>query len=142
MSTYKKFIKKGVVQPLEKVPFHHKAPLKRILMQSEDTFPDIKTILPGSNFHIAAHIITKLPKKIPKYVEPHAHNCDEINLILSETGNLKYKINLGNEEYIVTSPATVYIPKRVKHSAQVISGKGIYVCILMSQSYKKSLIRK
>jgi len=142
MNKYKQFIKKGVAHPLESVPFHHKAPLKRILMQDEKACPDIKKTLPGSNFHIAVHIITKLPKKIPKYSEPHIHNCDEINLILSEKGKLKYKIILGDEEHIVSSPATIYIPKGIKHSAEVIGGKGIFICIVMSKNYKKSLIKK
>lgn len=135
------FIKKGIVQQLQNIPYHKKAQLKRILMQDDHTFPDIKKILPGSNFHIAAHIVTKLPKRIPNYVEPHAHNCDEINLILSEKGKLKYKITMDDETYIVSSPSTVYIPRGTVHTAQVLSGHGIYLCIIMSKTYKSSLIK-
>ena len=139
---YKFLIKKGLVQPLHNIPYHMRAPLKRLLMQNNNTFPDLRKILPGSNFHIAVHIIKKLPKKIPKYVEPHAHNCDEINLILSESGKLKYKITMENETYYVTSPATVYFPSGIYHTAEVVSGKGVYVCIVLSKTYKSSLLKK
>lgn len=139
---YKFLIKKGINQPLQNIPYHLKAPLKRFLMQDNNTFPDLKKILPGSNFHIAVHVINKLPKKVPKYVEPHAHNCDEINLMLSESGKLRYKITVGDETYYVSSPATVYFPRGIYHTAEVVSGKGIYVCIVMSKTYKSSLIKK
>ena len=141
MKKYKKFIKRGIIQPLEKIPFHGKAPLKRILLQDYNTFPDIKNILPGSNYHIAAHLITKLPKKIQPYAFPHAHNCDEINLLLSES-KIVYRIKMGDEEYIVSSPATVYIPRGVIHSAEVIKGKGVFIVIIMSKTYKSSLLKK
>ena len=142
-SKYKKFIKKGIYQPLQNIPFHNKATfLKRLLMQDKSTFPDLKRILPGSNYHIAVHIINKLPKKVPKYVEPHIHNCDEINLILSEKGKLVYKITMGNESYTVSSPSIVYVPRRVAHTAEAVRGKGIYFCIVMSKSYKDSLVKE
>lgn len=137
---YSFLIKKGIISPLQNIPYHMKAPLKRILMQDKSTFPDLKNMLPGSNFHIAVHIIKKLPKKVLKYVEPHAHNCDEINLILSESGTLKYRVTFEDETYFVSSPATVYIPRGVKHTAEVVSGTGIYVCIVMSEDYKSSLL--
>jgi mannose-6-phosphate isomerase-like protein (cupin superfamily) len=139
---YAFLIKKGIDEPLENIPYHMKAPLKRFLMQDDSTFPDIKKILPGSNYHIAVHIIGKLPKKVPDYVNYHTHNCDEINLILSESSKLTYEIWLEDEKYIVSSPSIVYIPKGVSHKMKVIKGKGIYVCFIMSKTYKSSLMNK
>jgi len=133
------FIKKGLNQPLQNIPFHMKAPLRRILMQDDSTFPDYKKILPGSNFHIAVHVISRLPKKVPDYVQFHAHKCDEINLILSEGNKLTYEIESEQKKYIVSSPSIVYIPRGVRHKMKVIRGKGIYVCIVMSKNYKNSL---
>lgn len=137
---YKQLIKKGLFSPLHKVPFHAKAPLKRYLMQDHGTFPHLKKITPGSNYHIAAHIINKLPGKIPEYCDAHAHNCDEINLILSENGKLVYDVILDDEKYVVSSPATIYIPKGVRHKVQVKSGHGIFIAIVMSKEYRASLI--
>lgn len=134
---YQTLIKKGVIHPLLNIPFHHKAPLKRLLMQDAKTFPDLEF---SANYRIVAHIINKLPKRIPEYVDMHAHNCDEINLILSQNGKLVYEVFFEDEKYTVSSPATVYIPKGVRHKAQVRKGQGIFVCIIMTNSYWSSLI--
>ncbi len=123
MKRYQKFIKKGVNQPLSKVPFHRKAPIKRLSMLS-------KKLIPKSSTHIAVHFVNS-KKKIPEYSILHKHNHDEINLILSEGGEITYEIQLEDEVYKVTSPSTVFIPKGVRHKARVISGKGIFVCIIL-----------
>ncbi|MDE1828442.1 MAG: 2-isopropylmalate synthase [Candidatus Micrarchaeota archaeon] len=129
MRKYSKLIRKGIFEPLPNVQFHGKAPLKRFLLLDSK-------LAPNSNMRVAAHIITKLPKRIPKYCQLHYHKFDEINLILSEKGKLKYRVCLEDEEYTVSSPATVYIPKGMRHSQEVISGHGIFVVILMAKKYK------
>jgi len=123
MKRYQKFIKKGVNQPLSKVPFHRKAPIKRLSMLS-------KKLIPKSSTHIAVHFVNS-KKKIPEYSVLHKHSHDEINLILSEGRKITYEIQLEDEVYKVTSPSTVFIPKGVRHKARVISGKGIFVCIIL-----------
>ena len=127
MKKYRKFIKKGVIESLDKVPFHSKAPIKRLSMLS-------KSLIPQSNTHIAVHFVDA-SKNLPKYSKLHKHNHDEVNLILSEDSPLTYEIKLEEESYEVNSPATIFIPKGIKHSAQAISGKGIFVCIILSNNY-------
>ena len=129
MKKFKKYIKKAKIESLAKIPFHGKAPLQRLLMIS-------KNLIPESNIYIAVHFIKDLPKKIPKYCELHRHDCDEINLILSEYSKLTYKIKLEKEIYKVSSPATIFIPKGIKHSAEVLSGKGIFISIVLRGKYK------
>lgn len=124
---YRRFIKKGIKEPLEKIPFHQKAPIKRMSMLNQ-------SLIPQSNTHIAVHFVNVL-QKLPKYSQLHKHNHNEINLILSETSKLKYKIQLEDETYNVSSPSTVFIPKGVKHSAEAVSGQGIFVCIILSSQY-------
>ena len=123
MKRYQKFIKKGVNEPLSKVPFHSKAPIKRLSMLS-------KKLIPKSSTHVAVHFVNS-KKKIPEYSVLHKHPHDEINLILSDNGKLTYEVHLEDEVYKVTSPSTVFIPKGVRHKARVISGKGIFVCIIL-----------
>ena len=123
MKRYQKFIKKGVNEPLSKVPFHSNAPIKRLSMLS-------KKLIPKSSTHIAVHFVNS-KKKIPEYSVLHKHSHDEINLILSEGRKITYEIQLEDEVYKVTSPSAVFIPKGVKHKARVISGKGIFVCIIL-----------
>lgn len=131
MKKFSKYIKKGVNKQLSSIPFHKEAPVNRFLMLNNN-------IISGSNAHIAVHFVKNLPEKIPKYSELHKHECDEINLILSENSKLKYRIQFEDEFYEVTSPATIFIPKGVRHSAEVISGEGIFVCIVLKGKYKAS----
>ncbi|MCH8916099.1 MAG: 2-isopropylmalate synthase [Thaumarchaeota archaeon] len=127
MNKYRKFITKGVIESLDKVPFHSKAPIKRLSMLS-------KSLIPKSKTHIAVHFVDA-SKDLPKYSKLHKHNHDEINLILSEDSSLTYEIQLEDESYEVTSPSTIFIPKGIKHSAQAISGKGIFVCMILTNTH-------
>ncbi len=126
MNKYQKFIKKGVIESLDKVPFHSEAPIKRLSMLN-------KTLIPQSDTHIAVHFVDA-SIVLPKYSKLHKHDHDEINLILSENSSLTYKIQFEDESYQVTSPSTIFIPKGIKHSAQAISGKGLFVCIILSNN--------
>jgi mannose-6-phosphate isomerase-like protein (cupin superfamily) len=137
---YESLIKKGVFSPLGNVPFHKDAPLKRLLMQDHGTFPDLSETSPGASYRIAVHVIDVLPQNVPEYVDSHSHDCDEINLILSEKGKLVYYVVLGDEEYTVTSPATIYIPKEVRHKIWAKEGQGTFIAIIMSKEYQSSLI--
>lgn len=129
MPQYGKFIKKGINQPLSSVPFHSKAPIKRLSMLS-------RTLIPQAKMHIAVHFVSAKGKPIPEYSKLHKHNFDEINLILSEDSRLAYEVQLEDEIYLVSSPSTIFIPKNTRHRAKVLSGKGIFVCIIKSSKYK------
>lgn len=131
MQKYKKYITKGIKEPLSKIPFHQKTSIKRISMLS-------KKIIPESKIHTAVHFVDASNKKLPKYSILHKHNVDEINLILSQDDKIVYEIQLDDEIYKVSSPATIFIPKGVNHRADVISGKGIFVCLILSNKYKTS----
>jgi len=126
VNKYQKFIKKGVIESLDKVPFHSEAPIKRLSMLN-------KTLIPQSDTHIAVHFVDA-SISLPKYSKLHKHDHDEINLILSEDSNLTYEIQFEDESYQVTSPSTIFIPKGIRHSAQAISGKGLFVCIILSNN--------
>jgi cupin superfamily acireductone dioxygenase involved in methionine salvage len=129
MRRYKKYITKGINEPLSKVAFHKKAPIKRISMLSKKTISE-------SKIHAAVHFVDAVDKKISKYSTLHKHDADEINMILSDSGKLFYEVQIDDEIYKVNSPVTIFIPKGVKHRADAISGKGIFVCLIMSNKYK------
>ena len=131
MPRYRKFIKKGINEPLSLVPFHSKAPIKRLSMSS-------KKLLSQTKMHLAVHFVSTKGRSIPEYSKLHRHNVDEINLILSENGKLVYEVQLEDEIYKVSSPSTIFIPKNTRHRARVLSGKGIFVCIIKSNKYKSS----
>jgi quercetin dioxygenase-like cupin family protein len=131
VKTYRKFITKGISEPLHKIPFHGRAPIKRISMLS-------KTLIPESKTHLAVHLVDASRKKIPQYSRLHKHNADEINLLLSEKGKLVYEIQLEDEIYKVSSPCTIFIPKGTRHRARAISGRGFFLCMIKSNNYKSS----
>lgn len=131
MHKYKKYITKGIREPLSEVQFHKKAPIKRISMLSEK-------IIPESKIHAAVHFVDAIDKKISKYSILHKHNVDEVNILLSQNDKLVYEIQLDDEIYKVSSPVTIFIPKGVNHRADVISGSGFFVCLIMSNKYKTS----
>ena len=124
-----KYIQQGVVQPMSAIAFHGKTPIKRLLMLN-------KEIIEEAENHIAVHFIKNHKKHT--YVTPHVHDCDEINLILSEDSELTYKICLEDEVYEVVSPATVFIPKGIRHSAEAVSGTGTFIVFLATGEYKAS----
>ena len=131
MRKYKKYITKGIHEPLSEVQFHKKAPIKRISMLSKKTIPE-------SKIHAAVHFVDAIDKKISKYSILHKHDVDEVNILLSQNDKLIYEIQLDDEIYKVSSPVTIFIPKGVKHRADVISGSGFFVCLIMSNKYKTS----
>jgi len=131
MRRYRKYITKGINEPLSKIPFHGKAPIKRLSMLG-------KKNIPQGNTHLAVHFVDADSKKIDEYCTLHKHNADEINLILSQDGSLKYEVQYEDEIYKVSSPVTLFIPKGVKHRARALSGKGFFICIILSKNYKSS----
>ena len=118
-------------ETFSKIPFHTNVPIKRLSMLS-------KKLVPTSNTHVAIHLVDYKHKNLSEYSFLHKHNADEINLIISENNKLKYEIQLEDEIYKVSSPSTVFIPKGVKHKARFLSGKGIFVCIILSGKYTTS----
>lgn len=129
MEHNQKFIKKGIIEPISEIPFHTNAPLKRFSMLSDKIIPDAST-------HVAVHIVDADKNKMPEYTKIHKHDADEINLILSENDKLTYEIQLEDKVHTVTSPSSVFIPKGTSHKAKALSGKGTFVCIIMSNNYQ------
>lgn len=127
---FQHLITHGIEESLNTVAFHHEAPLTRhVLLQKDKVEGD-------GGFRVVSHTITDLPETIPSYCELHWHEFDEINLILSQDNSLVYRIQLEDEVYEVHSPSTIYIPKGVKHAAEVVSGKGIFLAITFTKEYK------
>lgn len=87
--------------------------------------------IPGKSFHIALHVINPDYIKNQKweYSASHSHECDEINILLSESGCLKFQLELDEDCFTQESPSLIYIPSGVKHRSEAISGVGIFICI-------------
>lgn len=119
-------IVKGRLEPLENVPFHSEGPLKRWLLASE-------AMAPGSGVFIALHEFSEVEPAQRDYCRPHRHDHDEIN-VFHTTSHLE--VDLDGETVLVEAPATVLIPAGVRHAANVRSGTGFLVAILLDGTYR------
>jgi len=126
VSKFKKYILKGINQPLDKMPFHDKVPFTRKVMLDNK-------LVPESEYKIAVHFIDKLPKN-KNYSKLHKHSFNEVNIVLSFDKAFTFRFQLENEIYIVKSPTTVFIPANVNHSSNVLNGKGFLFCIYFDNS--------
>ncbi|MBC7826439.1 MAG: hypothetical protein H7122_01735 [Chitinophagaceae bacterium] len=100
---------------LSNVPFHRNS--KWITRYFAKQFP----------FHLAVHEVS--PVMIPpvEYTEPHIHeDCDEINIIISQH-DLLYKIQVGDNKFVVSNNSCVWIPRGMKHAANVLKGSGHFI---------------
>lgn len=119
-SKYKKYIFHSENCPLSSTPFHSDSKdIERFFSRS---FP----------VHLAVYKIDNAKIEKRKYVKENNHPAPEINILL---GNIKYKIILGDEEYIVKAPANIWIPVGLNHSAELIQGEGYFVCLILDNKY-------
>lgn len=115
--TTKNLLFNFLAAPLSNVPFH------------ENTAAITRYVAERFPMHLAVHEIS--PVKIPPalYTLPHIHEEeDEINIILS-TGLLRYRIMLADEEHIISSNSSIYIPRGMVHSANVLEGTGFFITL-------------
>ncbi len=98
-----------------------------------------KENLKGKAFHVAAHFVssTFVPKKDWFYDPAHAHDFDEINMLISNGDCLKYKMEFDGVTQEISSPALIFIPAGTRHRGEVVEGTGIFICLYMNQEGKK-----
>lgn len=102
---------------LSEVPFHKNT--RSITRLFAEDFP----------VHLAIHEVSPVMEAPMQYTEPHVHDdTDEINIILSDR-TLWYKIQLGATEYIVQNNSSIWIPRGVTHSANVLHGSGYFITL-------------
>lgn len=119
---------KGRIEPLGDVPFHSEGPLTRWLLASE-------AMAPGSGVFIALHEFSDVEPARRDYCRPHRHDHDEIN-VFHTTSHLEVEVDLDGETLVLEAPATVLIPAGVRHAANVRSGSGFMVAILLDGDYR------
>jgi hypothetical protein len=119
---------KGRVEPLSNLPFHRDGPLTRWIMANATLHPDLE-------FHIAIHQFSNVESARREYCDVHVHDYDEVN-VFHTTSDLRVAVRLGDETIQVDAPATVFIPAGTPHSANVTSGSGFMVAILLDGEFR------
>lgn len=130
----KPFIVVGVGENLGSIPHHRDVVgIERILLLSGK-------LLASSPIHVAGHLVTSAGTGASaeewKYTEAHVHDCDEVNVVWSESGELVYRIELDGASHLVRSPSAVFVPAGTRHRAEAVSGRGSFFCILLSPHSK------
>jgi len=61
----------------------------------------------------------------------HRHNDeDELNIIINDQGHeLRYQFVVDDETFELSAPSCVWIPAGTDHKANVIGGRGTFVCM-------------
>ena len=90
-----------------------------------------------ADLNVFVHQIDVKTPPGPDYVEIHAHEVSQA-YVFPQPG-IKFEVTLGDEVYTVDSPATVFIPPRLKHAVKIIEGSGIEVSIVRNEKYERSL---
>ncbi len=137
----KKRFAKNIITPevrrTSELPFHNDlAPGKRRVFLEEKLFSD-------SDLYVMVRTTKDVMPDQPEYVESHAHNVSSVYIFLGsgeELEGLKAEVVLDDEIYIVSSPATVFIPGGAVHSYRLIEGSGHFSHIVLKGNYNDSLI--
>jgi hypothetical protein len=85
---------------------------------------------PSANAHIAVHRMDVVTPESRSYAQLHQHAVPEINLILPVT-DLTYEVVLGEQRFEVDGPASIFVPAGLPHCANVKSGTGFFVTIVL-----------
>jgi len=111
------FIFNMLPSELSNVPFH--AATKSITRYFAEAFP----------LHMAVHHVSPVFIPPQEYTTAHIHEeSDEINIIISSQ-KLVYKIQLGDNEYIVQNNTAIWIPRGLLHAANVLKGSGYFIAL-------------
>lgn len=82
-------------------------------------------------------------QKVEKHVDLHAHDCDSAFLFWGDqpdgTGLLCH-VRVGNQEQLVESPASIFVPAGIEHTYHYVSGCGTYINIVLEPDYNNSLV--
>ena len=136
-SQFSRFFIAPEERPTSEIPFHNdSAPgVRRVFLE--------KKLLPETDAYVIVRTAADVRPDQPQYIDFHAHNVSSIYLFMGEGDNLeglRAEVMLGDETFVIDSPATVYIPKGVPHSSRLIEGSGHFGHIVLSGDYRESLL--
>jgi len=128
-------VSKPFVKGASELKYHRDGPGTRWVLM--DSRVDNK-----ASFYVIQRFFNSSYESTEKHVDTHAHNCDSVFVFWGEnldgTG-LTCNVSVGEKEFVVNSPASVFIPAYIEHSYYYISGQGFFTNIVLSPNYNSSL---
>ncbi len=98
-----------------------------------------KEMVDETNFYQAIHLAEGLVGEQPEIQVYHSHeDFDESYLFLGKGKDfkgLKAQVILEGETHVIDSPASVYIPRNVKHMYKMLEGTGILIVTINKGKY-------
>jgi len=120
----------GTEVPLANIAAHENGPLTRWLMMSV-------LLDPSAPWHIALHEFNNVTPDHRSYCAPHYHRVHEMNLFFPTEGkSLVVDLQIDSEFSQLVAPAAVFIPAGSLHAANVFSGSGILIAMVMEKAYE------
>ena len=85
----------------------------------------------GAIVHCAVHFVSEeySPGSEWRYTQPQAHEFDEVNILVSERGQLRFRYEVDGATEMVESPSTVFLPAGTTHRMEAAGGTGTFICI-------------
>jgi 2-isopropylmalate synthase len=136
MSTYKNFILKPDIRQSSEIKYHYdNAPGQRYVFLDKKKCPE-------SSMYTIVRVVKDISTTQDSYIDPHTHTCDSEFLFIGDNDDmtgLTARVWLGDEEFLVQSPAAVFVPRNVEHTLQLVAGSGKFINIVPNPDYNESL---
>jgi len=89
-------------------------------------------VVPESDIQVLVlHIVKGITTEYPDFVDRHIHDVSKAYILLSEEpGTLEEEITLGDEKYLVKSPAAIFIPAGLEHHVKFLRGHGLHIMVM------------
>ena len=116
---------------------HRNGPGSRYVMIDERFIADCR------QYCIVRDIDVEPGEAVAPHVDVHRHNCDSLFLFIGKNNDLTgltVSVRINDEEKIIKSPASVFIPAGLPHTYRVIGGRGLYINHVLSGTYNESLL--
>jgi 2-isopropylmalate synthase len=120
------------VRATSELVFHHdSAPGERYLAIDG-------SLLERAPIYIAIRKVADVREDQAEYIDWHMHEVDSLYVLIGNgegMRGLRGLIRYGEEQRVLESPITVFIPKGVAHSYKLTGGSGTYLSIVLSGDY-------
>ena len=132
---YSKYILKVESRSASELVKHKEGPGKRYVFSNQNNNPE------GRVYTIVR--VVENVNNPEQHFEDHAHDVDSLWLFEGDKPDLtglKIEVKLGDQKFVLDTPASIYIPAGLNHNYRFISGSGRYTNIVLTEggNYNKA----
>lgn len=123
---YSKYILKVESRSSSELVKHKKGPGKRFVFSDQNNNPE-------GQVYAIVRVVENVDNP-EQHFEDHTHDVDSLWLFegnKNDLTGLKIEVKLGDQEFVLDSPVSIYIPAGLIHNYRLISGSGSYTNIVL-----------